>query len=554
LRLTEIVARISIVIQSFFNEGGRVRAGRGWRILFVALLISACFFISASSAFANGLSFSNIKVNGWNTTANTCQVQFDITWSNAWRDAVNWDAAWVFIKFSTDNGSTWSHVTLAPSGHKTTVGQEAEIVLPTEPVSGYKGVFIQFPATTASHTFTATGVKLVWDYGKDGVSDAQIIDAANTSVKVFGIEMVYIPSGSFYIGDGVAGTESTYAFHENGVDNTAVLISTTSKNITCDSNANDDIDTTPVAVQGDIGLPGINSSWPTGYNAFYLMKYEISQGQMRDFLNQLTRTQQNQLIPDFNSDDWTLRACNCFTSRSAIRNPTSIPGGAITVGCDFDQNKTFNQTTDGEWIACNFLTWPRISAYADWAALRPATEMEFEKAGRGPNSAVAGEYAWGTTNLTQATSISNSGAVSEVAGNSGNGLSVEGSNLSVQGPLRVGFAATGSTTREQAGAGYYGNMELSGNLTEYIVTIGNSSGRAFLGTHGDGVLSAQGYATNSDWPGYVSGQVTGSAGCGHRGGDYSNSSSNCRISDRLSATSAGGGAYYGGRCARTAPS
>jgi len=43
----------------------------------------------------------------------------------------------------------------------------------------------------------------------------------------------------------------------------------------------------------------------------------------------------------------------------------------------------------------------------------------------------------------------------------------------------------------------------------YPATSGSAMGRAFTGTHGDGVLSANGFATNSDWLGYDGDDVRG---------------------------------------------
>jgi formylglycine-generating enzyme required for sulfatase activity len=177
------------------------------------------------------------------------------------------------------------------------------------------------------------------------------------------------------------------------------------------------------------------------------------------------------------------------------------------------------------------------------------TELEYEKASRGTASAVADEYAWGSTTITQVTGITNGGASNETASNSGNGLCVYGNHASVQGPMRSGFAATATTTRSQAGASYYGVMELSGNLWERPVTIGNATGRAFTGTAGDGALDANGDANVSNWP------ATDAVGSGFRGGYWVSGATYARVSDRGLAvyTSAGRGIYFGARCARTSP-
>ncbi|MCS7153886.1 MAG: SUMF1/EgtB/PvdO family nonheme iron enzyme [Bacteroidia bacterium] len=58
----------------------------------------------------------------------------------------------------------------------------------------------------------------------------------------------------------------------------------------------------------------------------------------------------------------------------------------------------------------------------------------------------------------------------------------------VLGPLRVGFAASGSTNRVQAGASYYGVMELTGNVWEWVVGF-NSNVSGFTGLHGNGELT-----------------------------------------------------------------
>ena len=134
------------------------------------------------------------------------------------------------------------------------------------------------------------------------------------------------------------------------------------------------------------------------------------------------------------------------------------------------------------------------------------------------------------------------------------------------GPLRAGFWATSSTTtRASSGAGYYGNMELSGNVQERTVTVGNSAGLAFSGTHGDGVLSSvtsyEGNATNIDWPGIDATSqdrgVTAATGIGSRGCDW-----NCnkvptytQVSNRMRAATTLSARVNttGGRLGRTAP-
>jgi hypothetical protein len=106
-------------------------------------------------------------------------------------------------------------------------------------------------------------------------------------------------------------------------------------------------------------------------------------------------------------------------------------------------------------------------------------------------------------------------------------------------------------------------MDISGNLWERVVTVGNSTGRSFTGTHGDGALttttSYEGNATNTDWPGIdgtAARGVTGAAGSGYRGGAWNDTTvGRLSISDRTNAavTSASRTSDFGFRAVRFAP-
>jgi hypothetical protein len=54
-------------------------------------------------------------------------------------------------------------------------------------------------------------------------------------------------------------------------------------------------------------------------------------------------------------------------------------------------------------------------------------------------------------------------------------------DVDTYGPLRCGFAATPFTNKIQAGASYYGIMEMAGNLTERCISAGSPEGRAYTG-------------------------------------------------------------------------
>lgn len=376
--------------------------------------------------------------------------------------------------------------------------------------------------------------------------------------------MIYVPQGEFYLGDGNGTSESLSAFHQ-GTGNAAVQVTVSLvQNIRVDINDFDDsqIENPGIGIDGDGGIDTDNNGsvdnvdYPTGYKAFYMMKYEVSQEQYVEFLNTLTRTQQ---IDRVQSNVSGTTVTNVFvmsnTSTPAnnfIRCNGTIPfqPEPVTFYCDYNNNGV-EEECDGQYIACGYLNWADGAAYADWAGLRFMTELELEKAARGPNNAFYGEYAWGNTNIATSTQSNadyacpNSSIIQVPDENTGRALY---SNTYFSSPHRCGiFAATSvNHTRQEAGAGYYGIMELSGNVSEPVVTLGNVAGRSYRGNHGNGELTSNGYADVDYWPG-INGNtshntpntafggstgVTGSAGAASKCGNATSPAAYICISNR----------------------
>ncbi len=488
------------------------------------IAVLAGLLTASVPVLANNLVLTNTHLRA--PAEGKVEVGFDISWDNAWRDGVNWDAAWVFVKYSVDAGATWSHATLGgsgtnPSGFSGGIGTNLDIVVPIDK----KGAFIQRSAAgMGMGRISNTGVKLVWAFATDGVSRSK-----SALIKVFAIEMVYIPEGAFWAGNTNGVIASSFRHKDDA--NSPVYIDST--------NAFDIYWGTGAGTKATV-----SNTFPNGYAAFYLMKTEISQRQYCDFLNTLTPLQQG---------NRHAAGLNFNLSRNFIKKTGGSPA---FFGCDANNNAGtttnadfayLNQTNDGEWVACNHLSWADGAAYADWAALRPFTELEFEKSCRGSMGSVDGEYAWGDEVLELLTStlvVSNTAAEAPNQGNC-NVLGCWG-----KGPYRCGSYARSSSGRANAGAGYYGVLELSGNLWERPVTVGNATGRAFTGLHGDGTLTSEGNADVALWP------ETDADGAGYRGGIWGSASAYARVSDRSSAANvdAARNNSNGWRGARLAPS
>ena len=479
-------------------------------------------FIGVTSAcYSNNINVSGVTITGQNTVSDFTLVQFNISWDNSWRTSTlesNWDAAWVFVKWRLKNQTTWNHATLNTTGHTAPAGSTI-----TAPADG-KGIFI-YRSANGIGTNNWIGAQLRWNYGVDGLLDGDLVE-----VCVYAVEMVYVPQGAFYAGDGTV-TNIRGQF-EAGTSGTPFLVSSEAaitmggggagslgnNNATGMAAPFDDFD--------DITVKTLPAAFPKGFNAFYMMKYEISQEQYAEFLNKLTYTQQTTR---------TTVAPNSAAGTNVLgvgaRNGIDIqtPGVSTTTpaiyACNDNQNTIYNEAGDGQNIACNFLSWADLTAYLDWNGLRPFTELEYEKACRGGNlSPVPDEYAWGNTSITGATGVSNAGFANEVATNPG----ANAVNNNLTGPMRVGNFAQAATNRQTAGASYFGAMELSGNLYERPVTVSNATGRAFTGINGDGTLDATGNANTINWPGI------NAIGCGFKGDSWQSSTNEqLRVSDRI---------------------
>ncbi len=503
--------------------------------------------VLAMNLHANDVRISNIGLSAPSGDAGHVNVRFDIGWENSWRTSNaphNWDAAWVFVKFRPVSGE-WQHARLhGDAGHSAPAGSTIATGLrtPGQPfdVSTNWGVgaFLH-RSDDGTGPFTANGVELRWDLAYNGIVRDDIAE-----IRVFAMEMVYMPQGAFHLGSGGAELNR----FKDGTTSNPFLVS--SEDALTMANTNGQL-----WASGGIQAALLPSPFPKGYAGTYVMKHLVAQQDYVDFLNTLTRTQQNARTSTDLSDgvtnvsqQYVMTGSSGVTYRNGIRCDAVIDAHApIRFYCDLNGNGAGGEATDGQWIACNYLNWADVAAYLDWSGLRPMTELEFEKAARGPLTPVANEYAWGNTVATQAAGITNNGAINE--GSTTGANAVYGTHGSVQGPLRVGAFASASTTRQESGAGYYGVLELSGNLGDQTISVGNAEGRAFNGTHGNGILTNSGYANEDTWP------EANAQGSNMRGGTWNYIASLMRTSDRFFGALAVGTTrdQFGGRGARTMP-
>lgn len=247
------------------------------------LLCFVCVWLGAITHGAcTGLEISNVSQTNWNSGAGTFDVRFDITWKDSWRvkdGPVNWDAAWVFVKFRK-NGGAWQHASLNDTGHSVPTGFEVIRGLADESLAFNSssnpavGVFIYRAASGSNQygTVSLTDVAVRWNYAQDGVIVGDSIE-----LEVHGIEMVYITQGAFYAGDSNA-TSSL----QQGPSDTDPWHITSEGPI---STTNDGSNNYYYPGEGDSAgsVFTIPASYPKGFNAFYMMKYEVNQEEYLHF-------------------------------------------------------------------------------------------------------------------------------------------------------------------------------------------------------------------------------------------------------------------------------
>ena len=463
---------------------------------------------------ANNISISNTQVVIDGPAASEATIRFDLSWENSWRTnngPSNWDATWIFVKYRT-NGGDYQHLKLTGAG---TLPAGATVQVSSDKVGAL--VYRSAPGT-GSVTYS---VELLWDIARDGVAQSDALD-----LKVFGIEMVYVPQGNFYVGDGNTGKNELFA---SGTGNQPYQI--TSENSIAVGTATGQLYyTNEDSGGGDRGGP-IPADFPKGYDPFYVAKYETSQREWVDFFNTLPAAMK-ETFDIHNGTEYPGHGTNKANNRVTAYDPTT--DNLI----DTNRGGIERGTTP-----MNYVDQKQALAYLDWAGLRPWTELELEKTARGPSTPIPGEFSSGSADSEfQNFTFTNKGLPNSRITNLSEGrghfiFGIQRDN-EANGPLRTGVvsASAVNATRLETGAGYYGAMDISGNLWERVVTIGTPDGRSFVPDHGDGTLSTTGRHNVLGWP---AGEVAayGIKGCAYVSGNSSNLDrvARCAVSARRNA-------------------
>lgn len=442
-------------------------------------LLSIIFSVLLSaSLFAN-----DVKIDGLSFDAASRTLTFTVDWKNAWnyKNGDFSDAIWLFVKFHPQNGNgEWIHSDIE-TGSASGDGN-------SQLANDKKGLFVFLdPTVDFSGNTSAIPVSVVLH--------PKIDSYLNPDIQVFAIEMVRIPDGSFYVGDGRPLARDNY--FTDAASYTGILDAVSPPYFMSSEGSISTIDNTGIRTVNaeGIDLPTIIlASFPKGTSAFYIMKYEVSQSQFIAMANTLPLRWRDLFPLGFISGDATP------TARNGVRSEIDASSGLKVFSCDLNNNGIPNEENDGTALPFNYTTdgFPFVAMlYLDWACLRPMSVFEFEKAARGILNPVAHEMAWGNSTLNQilfSTDVINIGKEDEQLSSP----DLAGKYLSGS-MIRCGGLATGLTnpTRTNTSSSYYGVHDLSGNLLEITIFPG-TKGAFSNSDHGDGnVINILGFGTIS---------------------------------------------------------
>lgn len=537
-----------------------------------------CALVGLWSGLANA---NNIRIIGkpildkQDTINKTVLIKFDLAWDNSWRTSkpANHDAAWIFVKCW--DGESWNHVyleeddavpgsttasdavnkgkvTYSVTDREQTVTNMKMVLKPgysyawkkwhldpdEDSVKCVVGFFLYREKYGAGHV-VVPGITFKWNYGNQG-----FVDDDDLVVKVFAIEMVYVPEGPYYLGGKGTVEWQPYSFTTNGNTFGTPMVVKSEDPITVSNTAS--ANTLWAAGDGGITEGKISANFPKGYKAFYIMKYEMTQEAYVEFLNTLNQGQQdgriNGTLSQLVVNTWAWGG-DIAMYRNHIRIKQAAP--VAVFGMNANGNDIFNETDlvkfddrdslvrniDGQDLAVNFVSMYDLLAYAEFSGLRPMTELEYEKACRGPREPVNDEFAWGSITKVLFTMSFQAGRNNWYAQKNDPGTMNDGitgtesisdayncvltygywsnewttwwswnsQHLYYPAPARVGLFADSTSTRAAAGATFWGVMNMSDNVAEMCISVYDTVGRKFEGAHGCGQVDGNGDAINKDW-------------------------------------------------------
>ena len=286
----------------------------------------------------------------------------NVRWDAFWRDAENWDAAWIVLKGRRADGA---HVPLSiRSGPAVVENRSSDGAAPAFGVPDDRvGLFVHRAGPGEGDN--RWRIRVPWSLS-DGNDEGAV-----ESVVALGVEMVYVPTGAFELGtvrsftdrsvpttrgSDTAPINALFEADPAGEDRFGGPYSVTSEapiEIGPDQGQLYYIDAEITGVDTYSGdqTGTLAAGFPKGYQGFYQMKYEVTEQQYVAMLNRLSPDQARRRY------DPSVRESG--RPPAAYRHTIAFTDGRYR--------------TRRPHRAASFLSWTDALAWADWMGLRPMT-------------------------------------------------------------------------------------------------------------------------------------------------------------------------------------
>lgn len=305
--------------------------------------ISALIFVCCSlhPLWASNLKITNVSFTGSPTDKSNPSLFVYVTlrWENSWNNEKNKDGVWLFFKMNHQNDiRSQRHVNVKKTGHYLVHNYANNKVTPGFYIPDHAAGVLVYPEQKLRGS-------IHWRLKFElNLAELNGIDFSNVVFgKAFGIEMVHIPEGAFYAGESDTIQQArASAFYDYSTKQHIYIES--EKSIAVGKNKGDIFYQNSEAPQYRGDVQGtVSDQFPKGYNSFWIMKYELNQGQYVEFLNSISNTP-SQLHANFAGKMY-------YADRGTI---------------EFENGK---YKSDSPERPANFISWDDGCAFADWAGL-----------------------------------------------------------------------------------------------------------------------------------------------------------------------------------------
>ncbi len=133
------------------------------------------------------------------TAENQVDIEVQLSWSNSWRNSCNYDAVYIFGKYRLpDSDEKWHHLFFDASDDVHSVGSGYGLSV----MNGGRGLLVYRSEDGQGESAVTLHLRWSLDGNASAPVSAASVSSGEVLVSLQGLEMVYVPTSPFYMGDG----------------------------------------------------------------------------------------------------------------------------------------------------------------------------------------------------------------------------------------------------------------------------------------------------------------------------------------------------------------